>query len=138
ARDRIPARSARSRRARGRGVRAWRTRVRRGTARRRHVVPAAHGGQRADDVGTGRDPTTHAARAVSRRARVAASRGGCASCEGELKRATMERPVISRKLPRALAILAGVLAFGTLLTSASAGGKDTLANIGWGGFGNTP
>jgi PQQ-dependent dehydrogenase (methanol/ethanol family) len=50
----------------------------------------------------------------------------------------MGRHVISRKLPRALAIVAGVVAFGTLLTSASAGGKDTLANVGWGGFGNTP
>ena len=50
----------------------------------------------------------------------------------------MERHVISRKLPRALAILAGVLAFGTVLSSAAASGKDALANIGWGGFGNTP
>lgn len=50
----------------------------------------------------------------------------------------MGREVNPRRLPRALAILVGVVMFGTLLSSASAGGRASLSNVGWGGFGNTP
>jgi alcohol dehydrogenase (cytochrome c) len=46
--------------------------------------------------------------------------------------------VISRKLPRALSLVTVALVFGTLLGSADARSGAALANVGWGGFGNTP
>jgi len=46
--------------------------------------------------------------------------------------------VISRKLPRALSLVAVALLFGTLLGSADARSGASQANVGWGGFGNTP
>jgi len=46
--------------------------------------------------------------------------------------------VISRKLRRAVSLVAVALVFGTLLGSANARSGASAANVGWGGFGNTP